>query len=474
MTKTVLNLPKTLPDDTALLWLRNDLRIPDNPALAYALRTYAAVLCVYINPMVPDNPPANAWWLREALLDFSTQLQDRLLYLEGDEAEQIESLLEQYEFAAVCWNRRFEPELRERDAKLKQTLKDSGMRVASFAGNLLFEPWEISKADESPYRVFTPFYKAALAKGEALPYEAPGAADLKRLVQVGDDSRARIEMLPSQPWMEPFAEHWTPTRAGVEQRLAIFAEKAMADYAGGRDVPAEDNCSRLSPWLHHGQIGAREVAALVRGKEGAEPFVRELVWREFAHYIIYHWPHTENEPMDQRFEKMQWQSDGAALRAWQRGQTGIPLVDAGMRELWQTGIMHNRVRMVVASLLTKHLLIDWRKGAEWFEYTLLDADTASNRMGWQWCAGSGVDAAPYFRIFNPVAQGERFDKEGRYVRRWVPELEGLPDKWLHNPWEAPAEVLRDASVELGKTYPRPIIDLKKGRERALQIWSSIK
>jgi deoxyribodipyrimidine photo-lyase len=218
----------------------------------------------------------------------------------------------------------------------------------------------------------------------------------------------------------------------------------------------------------------REIAQQLQGRPHAEPFLRELMWREFANTVIYHWPQSASEPMDRRFERMPWREDIEELQTWREGRTGIPLVDAGMRELWQTGFMHNRVRMLVASFLSKHLLIDWREGARWFEYTLLDADMPNNRMGWQWCAGSGVDAAPYFRIFNPVLQGQRFDPEGEYVRRWVPELGALHAKWIHRPWEAPAQMLEAAEVALGVDYPLPIIDLKVGRERALSAWAAIK
>ena len=460
--------------DTALVWLRNDLRTHDNPALAYALRQHARVVCLYIDTTDWDDPPASAWWLRGALQDLSSQLGGRLLYLQGQEVAVLQKLQAEQGFSAVYWNRRYEPEPRERDALIKQWLKDQSIKVASFPGNLLFEPWEISKADGTPYRVFTPFYKAAIAKGLVPAFEAIPSGDLEKLSDVGPAAAEALQSLPVKPWMEGFADHWEPTRAAADKRLEGFVTTAMSAYDEGRNLPAQDYCSRLSPWLHHGQIGVREVAARVQGEPEAGPFVRELIWREFAHYIAYHWPQSIDEPMDRRFRHMSWRDDAAALRAWQQGMTGIPLVDAGMRELWQSGFMHNRVRMVVASLLTKHLLIDWRDGARWFEYTLLDADLQNNRMGWQWCAGSGVDAAPYFRIFNPVSQGERFDRAGDYVRRWVPELKHMPAKWLHRPWEAPQEVLSEAGVKLGVDYPWPIVELKAGRERALAAWDSVK
>jgi len=460
---------------TALCWLRNDLRLEDNPALAYALRHHERVLCVYIDSERNDrDPPANAWWLRGALLDLHERLQGRLLYRTGVEQDQLAQLVAAHRIGAVYWNRRYEPAARERDTHTKLWLGEQGLRVASFPGNLLYEPWEVSKADDTPYRVFTPFYKAARAQGLIEPHAGVSTEDLARLVEVPDSSRQQIEALPRRAWMEAFAEHGQPTRAAALERLEAFASGPLAAYAEARDNPAGAGCSAMSPYLHFGQISPREIARRVRGLEGAEPYLRELIWREFAHYIGYHWPASVEQPMDRRFEQMPWRDDPAALRAWQRGRTGIPMVDAGMRELWHTGFMHNRLRMVVASFLCKHLLIDWREGARWFEYTLLDADLANNRMGWQWSAGSGVDAAPYFRIFNPVAQGQRFDKGGAYVRRWLPELARLPAKWLHQPWEAPAPVLRQAGVVLGEDYPQPLVDLKAGRKRALQVWEQIK
>jgi len=458
-----------------LCWLRNDLRLDDNPALAYALRNHASVLCLYIDEQPPgDGPPAAAWWLRAALLDLSDQLDGRLLYRSGDAREVIAQLCAERQIEAVYWNRRYEPDLRERDAVIKSWLKEQGVGVASFPGNLLFEPWEIAKADGSPYRVFTPFYKAALRQGPMPPHPAIDSDALQRLAEVPEESRRAIESLPQRAWMEGFGEYWQPTRSGAWAQLDAFIDTALSGYADARNLPAVPGCSRISPYLHFGQISPREIAVRVAGLPGAEDYLRELIWREFAHAILYHWPGSLDAPMDRRFAKMPWRNDPRALQAWQQGRTGIPLVDAGMRELWQTGFMHNRVRMVVASFLTKHLLIDWREGARWFEYTLLDADMANNRMGWQWCAGSGVDAAPYFRIFNPVSQGQRFDAQGEYVRRWVPELAGLPAKCLHQPWDAPPNVLSEAGVVPGDSYPMPLIDLKAGRDRALGIWESIR
>jgi deoxyribodipyrimidine photo-lyase len=281
--------------------------------------------------------------------------------------------------------------------------------------------------------------------------------------------------MPDVPWYDGIADAWHPTRAGAEARLDEFLATGLRHYGHGRDLPGKDQVSRLSPYLHFGQLGPREIVAACRGGgHAAAEFLRELGWREFAHHLLFHFPHTSDAPLDERFARFPWREDTAAMRAWQQGRTGIPLVDAGMRQLWATGWMHNRVRMIAASFLSKNLLLSWQSGAAWFWDTLVDADLAGNSLGWQWVAGCGADAAPYFRVFNPVLQGEKFDPLGSYVRRWVPELARVPQKWIHRPWEAPEGVLRESGVGLGKDYPHPIVDLKASRQRALDVWARVK
>ena len=326
--------------------------------------------------------------------------------------------------------------------------------------------------DGTPYRVFSPFYKACLAQG--LPGDTVPMPDLNRLMPVAD-AQTQIEQDGlTAAWTQSFSDLWEPSRQAGQDRLAAFIAQDMLTYHQTRDVPATGRVSRLAPYLHFGQLSVREIVAATSDQPSAAAFVRQLIWREFAYYVLYHWPHTLDQPMDVRYVHFPWQTDPAALQAWQQGQTGIPLVDAGMRQLWQTGYLHNRLRMVVASFLCKHLLIDWRAGAAWFMYTLLDADIANNTLGWQWVSGSGVDAAPYFRIFNPVSQGERWDVEGAYVRRWVPELASLPDRWIHRPWMAPSELLAAQGLRLGRDYPKPIVELAAGRQAALAAWEQMK
>jgi deoxyribodipyrimidine photo-lyase len=429
----------------------------------------------------PWSPGAAAdWWLHHALIDLNEQLQGRLLIRKGASLAALRQLLTDTGAAAVYWNRLYEPAAIARDTVIKRDLREAGVQAQSFPSAYLFEPWEISNRQGLPFRVFTPFWKHLHERG--LPDRPVTVPDLSgRLPGETEFSSwsvqtvAALGLLPVIRWDGGLGDAWRVSRDAAEARLDEFVATDLARYDTARDLPASGGVSRLSPYLHFGQIGPREIVeACNRRREVAECYLREIGWREFANYQLYHFPHTSDEPMDPRFKDFPWRDDPTQLVAWQRGQTGIPLVDAGMRELWHTGWMHNRVRMIVASLLTKNLLLPWQQGARWFWDTLVDADLASNSMGWQWTAGSGADAAPYFRVFNPVLQGEKFDKAGRYVRRWVPELAALPDKWLHKPWEAPDAVLRSAGVVLGRDYPVPLVDLKGSRQRALDSWSRVK
>ena len=468
----------------AIVWLRRDLRLADNPALSQAAAEHARILPVYIHAPDEEAPwqpgAASRWWLHHALADLGAQLDGRLLMRRGPSLEVLQAVVAESGAAAVYWNRLYEPAAIARDSEIKAALRDAGVGAASGNAGLLFEPWTVHNRQDKPFRVFTPFWKQLLALGlPQRPVSVPALdgrlvtrTAFRRLGGVGLDE---LGLLPDIPWDAQMAETWHVSRAGAEARLEEFLETDLRHYAHGRDLPAKDQVSRLSPYLHFGQLGPREIVAACRGlRSSAEAFLREIGWREFAHHLLYHFAHTSDAAMDARFDGFPWRDDDAQLIAWQRGQTGIPLVDAGMRQLWATGWMHNRVRMIVASFLTKNLLLPWQAGARWFWDTLVDADLASNSLGWQWTAGCGADAAPYFRVFNPVLQGEKFDKGGAYVRHWVPELRQLPDKWIHQPWAAPVEVLAAAGVSLGTDYPRPLVDLKASRQRALDAWARIK
>ncbi len=467
-----------------ILWFRRDLRLHDNPALNAAVAQHRQILPVYLHAPDEESPwtpgAASRWWLHHALVDLSHQLGERLLIQRGSSEACLRELIVRSGATAVYWNRLYEPAIIRRDSHLKKLLRDLGVTVHSYNAALLFEPWEVTNRQGAPFRVFTPYWKHLCAA--TLPDKPLAAPDLarrllsrRRIDELGNLAPAGLGLQPRIAWDQGIAAAWQPSRAAAEARLDEFLASDLRHYPQGRDYPGQDRVSFLSPYLHFGQLGPREVAGASRDAgPGKADFLRELGWREFAYHQLYHFPHTSDAPMDPRFEAFPWREDPAQLRAWQQARTGIPLVDAGMRQLWVSGWMHNRVRMVVASFLTKNLLLPWQAGARWFWDTLVDADLASNSLGWQWTAGSGVDAAPYFRIFNPVLQGARFDPRGTYVKSWVPELAKLPDKWLHRPWEAPAPVLTAASLKLGENYPRPIVDLKASRQRALDAWGQIK
>ena len=479
--------------DTVIVWFRNDLRSADNPALSYAVERGCRILPVYISESggaadVWAPGAASRWWLHHSLVKHQRRLARiglELLIRRGEPAEILAELGARYGIREVYWNRRYEPPLAARDAALKTTLIDSGIAVRSFPGNLLLEPWQVLKGDGGPYRVFTPFWKAlqrALIETAPLaaPQHAHGIAHADSAALKPDD----LKLLPDSPWDSGLYRHWQPGETGAQARLHAALDGALHDYPRSRDLPALDGTTRLSPHLHFGELSPRQVWFAVRAWaagtsapgciEAQEAFLRQLAWREFAQHLLHHFPQTAQQPLDGRFAYVSWNDDAHALRAWQRGRTGIPIVDAGMRELWATGWMHNRVRMLVASFLTKNLRIHWLQGARWFWDTLVDADLANNTLGWQWVAGCGADAAPYFRIFNPVVQGERFDPQGDYVRRWLPELKGLPAQWIQQPFNAPPDVLTAAGIELGRDYPLPIVELAASRESALALWDRIK
>ena len=465
-----------------ILWFRQDLRLADNPALAIAAAR-GEVLPVYIL----DNENAGGWamggasrwWLHHSLISLNHSLGDTLVILRGCATSVLKDLVTETGAQGVYWNRCFEPWRIQRDEKIEKELAALHCRCESFNGGLLWEPWQVMKSNETPYRMFTPFYRNCCLNHKeprrpvpVPPYTISGYKVTKRL------TIADLRLLSPLDWQDNLARHWRIGEKGAQARLDEFMAQGLHDYKVLRDFPAQEHVSRLSPHLHFGEISPNQVwhAASPSGPDSldCEHFRRELGWREFSYYLLYHFPAMPEDNLQARFDRFPWLGEGAALTAWQRGVTGIPLVDAGMRELWQTGFMHNRLRMITGSFLVKNLLLDWRLGAQWFWDCLVDADLASNSAGWQWVAGSGTDAAPYFRIFNPVIQGKRFDSVGEYVRRYVPELEHVPDRFLHCPWEAPTAILSAAGVELGVNYPHPIVSLKVSRERALEALESIK
>jgi deoxyribodipyrimidine photo-lyase len=465
---------------------RQDLRRTDNPALSACADAGYPVLPVYIlddgNAGDWQMGAASRWWLHRSLASLNQSLGGHLRYFRGDAAVILMRLAEDLDAAGVYWNRCFEPWRIDRDRRIKAELKKNGCSVQSFNGSLLFEPQGVAKADGSPYKVFTPYYRKGClgnAPSPRVPLEAPE-------LMIFDGSPSGLELdelklMPSIRWYDSIAAAWTPGETGALERLERFLDEGIRNYKEGRNRPDLENVSRLSPHLHFGEVSPHQVwhaanalKAVGELENDIDHFLSELGWREFSNYLLYHWPALPQDNLQEKFDRFPWRDDPKSLRLWQRGQTGYPIVDAGMRELWQTGYMHNRVRMIVGSFLVKNLLLHWHRGEAWFWDTLVDADLANNSAGWQWIAGCGADAAPYFRIFNPVAQGQKFDPAGDYVRRFVPELARLPDKFLHSPWQAPAAVLAEAGIALGSDYPNPMVDLWASRERALEAFRSIR
>lgn len=461
----------------AIFWFRRDLRLTDNPGLCAALEAAEVVLPVYLSTPEDEGDwapgGAGRWWLHQSLAALDKALRtrgSRLVMRSGTAANALAKLVADTGAEGVFWNRLYEPALVERDTAIKSRLREEGVEAHSFKAALLHEPWELATGKGDPYRVFTPFWKAALQRSEpALPIAAP--QDLKAPARwPADQALGELGLMPAIRWYDGLASAWTPGEAGALVRLDDWCEARLGDYAAERNRPDHDGTSALSPHLHHGELSPRQAwhAGNARRGElseaGIESWLRELGWREFAHHVLFHFPGTPTEPMYERYSAFPWREDHEELaEAWRRGRTGIPIVDAGMRQLWETGWMHNRVRMIAASLLVKNIRAPWQVGARWFWDTLVDADLANNTLGWQWTAGSGADAAPYFRIFNPVIQGGKFDPRGDYVRRWVHELADVSADRIHQP-----------SDSLAPGYPGPIVDLKKSRQEALAALQQVR
>lgn len=477
---------------TTLVWLRHDLRLADHPALVDAAEHGAVVpVFVWAPEEEGDWPPGSAhrWWLHHTLAALDADLRDRgarLVLRTGPSLDALRDVIDATGAEAVVWNERYAPPLAERDADVRDALEADGVAVRTFASRILHDPHEVKTTSGGSYHVYTPFWKKVYGQGLlrtdkpldvpslTAPDTWPASVDLDAL-----------ELLPEQhgggDWAAGLRAAWTPGEAAAHDRLQYTLDHIVEDYEATRNRPDLDGSSRLSPYLHHGELSPNQVWHAVAtwadahdAWEEAEPYLQELVWREFSYHMLVHYPHTPSETYKDKFKAFGWQDDPEALKRWQEGQTGYPIVDAGMRQLYATGWMHNRVRMIVGSFLTKDLLIWWQRGAEWFWDGLVDGDLASNTMGWQWSAGSGADAQPFFRIFNPVSQSERHDPDGAYIRRFVPELADLPDEALHAPWEADADVLEAAGVVLGETYPHPMVDHSEARDEAMARYDEVR
>jgi len=470
-----------------ILWYRDDLRLADHAPLRAAAASGAPVIPLFIlDEATPGQwrpGGASRWWLHHSLAALAADLGaigGRLVIRRGDSLEIIAAMAREQGAQALYFHRHHGPAETVLEDRLWRDLGGS-LEMRRFPGRLLHEPEQVRNASGEPFRVFTPFWKACLRLPEP---EAPAPAPprlsppLPQVVGLALDS---LQLLPQAPdWASGLRETWRPGEASAQARLETFLEEALKVYSEGRDQPGRPGTSRISPHLRFGEISPRQIWHAVRGVQGTfaattrggDAFLRELGWRDFCHHLLLHWPQLPEQPFNPRFADFPWRNDANAFAAWTRGQTGYPLVDAGMRELWHTGWMHNRARMVVASFLVKHLLVHWRQGQDWFWDTLVDADLANNAGGWQWVAGCGADAAPYFRIFNPVLQGQKFDPRGDYARRWLPELRRLPDKDIHAPFAAGTATLAAAGVRLGVDYPEPLVEHGFARRRALEALAS--
>ena len=474
--------------DVSLYWFRDDLRLVDLPGLASAA-SRGPVLPVYIRDEQLGGAwrigGASQWWLHHSLDRLQEDLSALgipLILRSGDTQTTLLQLAEEAGASQIFCSRQYQPWAGELEHKLHDALAQQGIALKRYPGTLLYEPENIATGSGTPFKVFTPFWRAC---GKAPPPQPPlPVPSLSAPASaVASESLNDWGLLPQVPnWAAGWETMWQPGEVAASRALTQFLQHHVQNYDHGRDIPAEPNTSRLSPYLRFGNISPRQIWHAAQGIKHENPglsrcidkFLSEIGWREFCYHLLFHFPTMPDEAFNPKFTFFPWGEDRQRLKAWQKGQTGYPIVDAGMRELWQTGFMHNRVRMVVASFLTKHLLLHWRVGEAWFWDCLLDADLASNACSWQWVGGSGADASPYFRIFNPVAQGEKFDKAGHYTRHWVPELAALPDKYLHKPWEAPDEELAAANIVLGENYPAPIVDHKAAREAALSAYATLK
>lgn len=473
-------------NNPVIVWFRQDLRLADNPALSAAAESGRPLLPLYIldDDSAGEWRPgaASRWWLHQSLHALNRSLGGCLRVMSGNALHLLPRIASDVGATAVTWNRCYEPWRIRRDSEIKSVLAARDVPARSYNGALLFEPPSVLKQDGTPYKVFTPFYRKGCLEGAPEPGRPTGAPTINAFsgASVGIDIDD-LGLMPDIRWYTEMAETWQPGEDGAHDRLRHFVDNGIRNYKEDRNRPDREHVSRLSPHLHFGEISPRQVWHAARSvearaglKRDVDHFLSELGWREFSHNLLCHWPDLPSKNLQPRFDAFPWRDDPAALERWQHGQTGYPIVDAGMRELWRTGYMHNRVRMIAGSFLVKNLLLHWHLGEEWFWDTLVDADLANNSASWQWVAGCGADAAPYFRIFNPVAQGRKFDPDGNYVRRYVPEIAALPTGFLHCPWEAPADVLDSSGIALGRDYPEPIVDLKASRERALQAFASTK
>ena len=479
--------PGQSSQERTIVWFRKDLRIQDNPSLFAALENNQRIIPVFIWDEEAGGSwklgASSRWWLHHALLDLSQSIRNlggQLLLLKGKAEEVIPHLANKYGAKQVYYGRTYDPSGIETQVQVEEALDQAGIESQSFNSSLLQEPWETKNGSGKPFQVFTPYWR----KSRQIIYREPLSYNPSKLnfeaLPTPQTKLDDLELIPHHPWHHKLGEHWEVTEEAGLRMIRRTVDEVTRSYATRRNHPAVEGTSRLSPYLAWGLVSPRQICQAVLSAEnegslrGENKFLVEIGWREFSYHLLYHYPTIPDQPLRPKYASFPWLEDPESLDNWKFGNTGYPMVDAGMRQLYETGWMHNRVRMVVASFLVKHLLLPWNEGAKWFWDTLVDADLASNTQGWQWAAGCGADAAPYFRIFNPITQGEKFDARGEYAKQWIPSLENLPSKWVFRPWEAPPSLLSESGIELGKDYPSPCIDHAYGRQRALAALASLK
>ncbi len=468
---------------TGIFWIREDFRIENNPALSFATQNHDNVIALYIynNNDFDNKREAQKWWVFKSLETLKEELSDYKINLEivkGDELE-IFSKFDKKDKLSVYWNKIYEPDVIAKGKKIRDLFIKNEIHYKYFKGNILNEFQEITKNDGTPFKVFTPFWRNA----EQVYLNQPPSKNYivkKKIKKITYFKKCiePIDILPKKNWYKKFEKYWKVSENESKKILKNLIENKIKDYGTSRDIPSIEGTSKLSPYIKHGQIHVGSIwkkCSEIKSKGiGYRKYINELGWREFSHSLINYFPEFLKGNFRKEFNKFPWVKNEKFLKAWKKGMTGYPIVDAGMRELYETGWMHNRIRMVVGSFLVKHLRINWTEGEKHFRNCLLDFNKANNVAQWQWVAGCGADAAPYFRIFNPILQGEKFDKEGNYVKKWVPELKNVPNKFIHKPWEMELKYQEAIKTIIGKDYPGPIVVHEKARAAALEAFQSLK
>jgi deoxyribodipyrimidine photo-lyase len=460
----------------SIIWFRNDLRITDNAVINYCLENKRKVLPVYIYDPLTSLGSASKWWLKKSLLSLNKSLKGNLMVIEGDPSNILLDLANKNGIKEILWNERYSKDDINQDNDIINMTKNHNVSCITFHSCLLKNPQTTLKKDATPFKVYTPFYKQQYQNMayELFDYNTENI-DYIDCVHKEQHSKILDKVIKTEKWHEKLCNKWAPGEAGAQEKLKVFLSNGLNGYSEGRNRPDKQHTSMLSPHIRFGEISIREIAKSIENinTEDAEIFYKELVWREFSYHLLYHFPHLVDTNLQKKFNNFKWLDNQDHLKRWQKGMTGYPIIDAGMRQLYETGYMHNRVRMIVGSFLVKNLMIHWKYGQEWFWDTLVDADIASNSASWQWVAGTGADAAPYFRIFNPVTQSKKFDPNGDYIKKYVPELKNIPSKYIHLPSELETDSLSSYGIKLDHNYPKPIVDLSITRERALDAFKEL-